>query len=161
MAIQNFFPLNTLDKGEFVFCRFDAVGDSVSYPIVQMPIITQSNWQNRVITSIICIGAPDDPGIYTPVLKWETTLFRGYTIIDNAFLNEYTITLKTDKNITIVDNWPLTLLANFAAIYLPAPAIRQKKTLLNVSLDNSYITRLSNATALSTSVVIPFYIQYK
>lgn len=159
--IQNFFPSNMLDKGEFVFARFDSVGDSVSYPIVQMPLITQANWQNRVITSIIAIGGPDDQSVYAPVIAQATNLFRGYTIIDNQFLNEYSITLKTDKNTTIVDNWPLTLIANIGTGPGPNPVLRQKKTLLNVSLDNSYITRLANATAVSETIVIPFYIQYK
>lgn len=160
MAIQNFLPLNTLDKGEFVFCRFDGVGDSVSYPIVQMPIITQANWQKRVITSIICLAnnKNDDPE-FTALLQEVTTLFRGYYIINYAELKYYTITLKTDKNTTIIDNLPLNLIStpNIANEFL----VRQKKTVLNVSLDNSFITRHSDASGLSTSVVIPFYIQYK
>ena len=161
MAIQNFLPLNTLDKGEFVFARFDAVGDSVSYPIVQMPIITQSNWQKRVITSITCVGGNDAAAAtFTAILKATTDLFRNYTIINFAQLTGYTITLKTDKNVAIIDNLPLTLISNFIASGDPA-LVRQKKTALNVSLDNSFITRHSDATPVSTTIVIPFYIQYK
>ena len=160
MAIQNFFPLNTLDKGEFVFARFDSVGDSVSYPIVQMPLITQANWQKRVITSIICLAnnKNDDPE-FTAILKEITPLFRGYLIVNYADLKYYTITLKTDKNTSIIDNMPLNLIStpNIANEFL----VRQKKTVLNVSLDNSFITRHSDAVPVSTSIVIPFYIQYK
>jgi len=161
MAIQNFLPLNTLDKGEFVFARFDAVGDSPSYPIVQMPFISQSNWQNRVITSIICVasnnGAQPD---YTAILKLHTNLFRNYTIIDYASLSGYTITLKTDKNVAIIYDMPLPLLSPFG-LTTETPQIRQKKTAINISIDNSYITRHANATPATTSIVIPFYIQYK
>jgi hypothetical protein len=157
--IQNFFPKNTLDKGEFIFARFDAVGDSVSYPIVQMPFITQSNWQNRLITSITCVAENDLLlAFYTPILKAQTNLFRNYTIINFANLVGYSITLKTKGNTAIIDNMPLPLLSNFAG--QNERLVKQKKTYLNVSLDNSFITRHADAVPLTTSIVIPFYIQY-
>lgn len=159
MAIQNFFPLNTLDKGEFIFARFDSVGDSVSYPIVQMPFITQSNWQNRLITSIVCVAENNLLLAYfTPILYAQTNLFRNYSIINFAQLTGYTLTLKTDKNTSIVDNIPLSLLSNFAG--QNERISKQRKTYFNVSIDNSYITRHSDATPVTTSIVIPFYIQY-
>jgi hypothetical protein len=158
--IQNFFPSNVLDKGEFVFARFDSVGDSVSYPIVQMPLITQANWQGRVITSITCVAENDLLlAFFTPILKATTNLFRQYTIINFAQLVGYTITLKTEKNTAIIADMPLPLLSNFTA--QNERLVMQKKTVFNVSLDNSYITRHSDATPLTTSTVIPFYIQYK
>lgn len=160
MAIQNFFPLNTLDKGEFVYCRFDGVGDSVSYPIVQMPIITQANWQGRVITSIICVANNDFSGPdYTAILKAQTNLFNQYTIIGYSDLCYYTITLKTDKNIGILDNMPLNLLSTRNET--GSSLVRQKKTQISVSLDNSFITRHSDAAPITSTVIIPFYIQYK
>mgnify|MGYP003406256647 CR=1 FL=1 len=150
MAIQNFLPLNTLDKGEFVFCRFDGVGDSPSYPIVQMPFITQSKWQNRVITSIAC--AEED------IIHPNTNLFNGYLFLQATDLPGYTLTLKTDKNIIILDNMPLNLLSTYL---IQSIGGAQRKTSFSVSLDNSFVTRHSDAVPSSTDVVIAFYIQYK